>query len=70
MTVTVSQLQPTPIEARCPYCEGPLLVQRAAPGDSVLRVVCGDCGVEAEISAAVMQPIRLGPDPRLLAAAG
>jgi len=42
-------------------------VQRAAPGDPLLRVVCEDCGVEAMISAAVMQPIRLGPDPRVLA---
>jgi hypothetical protein len=67
MHVTVLQTPQTPIEAHCPYCEGPLLVQRAAPGDALLRVVCGDCGVEATISAAVMQPIRLGPDPRVLA---
>lgn len=65
--MTAAPTPQTPIEARCPYCEGPLLVQRAAPGDALLRVVCEDCGVEAMISAAVMQPIRLGPDPRVLA---
>lgn len=56
------------ISAICPHCEGPLLVQRAAPGDAEFRVVCGDCGAQGVIGADVLQPVRLAPDPRRLAA--
>lgn len=43
-------------------------MQRAAPGDAEFRVVCGDCGAQGVIGADVLQPVRLAPDPRRLAA--
>lgn len=38
------------LSTRCPHCEGPLVLQRAAPRDAAFRIVCLDCGAESRSS--------------------
>lgn len=41
------------LTTRCPHCEGPLVLQRAAPGaEQRFRIVCVDCGATSRSSDA------------------
>lgn len=50
----------TTIEVTCPHCCGPLVVQRAAPADAQLRIVCTRCEAEAPVGERVMQRLVMG----------
>jgi transposase-like protein len=50
------------LNIRCPHCEGPLVLQRAAPGDAHFRIVCTDCGASARSSGDALEHVAL-PKP-------
>lgn len=48
------------IEVTCPHCGGALVVQRAAPADAQLRIVCSRCEAVAPVGDRVMQTLVIG----------
>lgn len=50
----------TTIEVTCPHCGGALVVQRAAPADAQLRIVCARCEAVAPVGDRVMQRLVIG----------
>lgn len=48
-----------PLTTRCPHCEGPLVLQRAAPNDARFRIVCSDCGASSRSSGEAIETLRL-----------
>lgn len=58
----------TTLNAKCPHCEGPLVVLRAAPADADLRVICTDCGRGGTVPDDVLSPLRIEPNALDLAA--
>ena len=56
------------LTTRCPHCEGPLVLQRAAPGDAALVIVCSDCGACSRASTGqTIETIRLSRPAALTA---
>lgn len=53
------------LTTRCPHCEGPLVLQRAAPRDADFRIVCADCGASSRSSGDPLETLTLAK-PRAL----
>lgn len=47
------------LTTRCPHCEGPLVLQRAAPGDAHFVIVCADCGARSRSSGDAIETLTL-----------
>lgn len=47
------------LTTRCPHCEGPLVLQRSAPGDAQFRIVCADCGATSRSSGEPLEELVL-----------
>lgn len=56
---------PEKLTTRCPHCEGPLVLQRASPGDASFRIVCTDCGASQRSSGAALEDVQLSRPPAL-----